>query len=325
MRALAAETPGSLEKLRITELSVPLPGPEEVRVRVLACGLNPVDHKLVTRGFSPEDGVHVHGLDVAGVIDAVGSDVAGWSVGDRVVYHGDLNRPGGLAEYTVADAEVLARLPEGVHPAAAAALPCPALTAWQAVCRLRLVGGETVLVHGAGGGVGGYAVRFAADAGAQVLATASPVDFDRARELGARQVLDYRDPQLADRAAAFTFGEGLRALIDTVSAENATRGLAMLGYAGQLVSIVGRPDLSTVPEFGAVPTVHEVALGSVYTHGTVADRRALGTDLTQILQVAASGRIIPLLTETVPLGRAAAALAEMAAGARRGKTVVTPD
>ncbi len=190
--------------MRVGEVSVPESGVGQVRLRVEACGLNPVDWK-VARGSAAWSWPHILGLDVAGTIDVIGPGVTtpaddgtsalrpDLAVGDRVALYHDLRRPGGLAQYTVVDALAVAHVPAAVTAVEAAALPSAGMTAYQAlVRRLRLAAEQTVLITAGAGGVGGYAIQIAKGLGARVIATASTTKLEAVRALGADEVIDYR-------------------------------------------------------------------------------------------------------------------------------------
>ena len=135
MKALILERTGTPDTLKVADQPLPVPAAHEVRVRVMAIGLNPVDYKLAEGGFPSWNWPHILGLDVAGTIDMVGSDITAWKSGDRVYYHGDLSRPGGYAEFAVAPAHILAEIPEEITFENAAAIPCAGFTAWQVLSR----------------------------------------------------------------------------------------------------------------------------------------------------------------------------------------------
>lgn len=168
-------------------------------------------------------------VSAVGVIDAIGDAVTQWHVGDRVAAHGDLRNPGAAAQFVILDAEVLARIPDSVSFVDAAALPCAGMTAFQAVHRrLNIQAGQSILITGATGGVGGFAVQLASRAGAHVIALASTGHEDVMR-LGAAAVIDYRAADAAEQILAANGGRRLDAIVDAVSSASATRHLAMLG------------------------------------------------------------------------------------------------
>lgn len=319
MRALLLDqTP----TLRIGDLPVPEPGPDQVRVRVEACGLNPVDYQVMK--FASDDWTwpHVLGLDVAGIVDALGEGVDHVHPGQRVAYHGDLRRRGGFAEYAVADATALVPVPETLEPATAAAVPTTGMTAYQAVVRrLHVAEDHAVLVTGGAGGVGGHAVQLASLAGAHVFATASAHNAEHVRGLGAEEVIDYRNEDVAARVRELTGGRGVDAVVDTVGSDSATANLALLAHGGGLVAIAGRPDLAAVAPFTTAPSVHEIALGAAYSSGDHRARADLAVMLTRLLTLVADGRLAPMLTRTVALEEVPAALDELAGRHVRGKLV----
>lgn len=324
MRALVLTAPGSFDHLAQAEVPVPEPGPGQVRVRVEAVGLNPVDAWLVLGEGEPSwDWPHIPGLDVAGVVDAVGPEVTGLAVGDRVANHGDLRKPGGLAEWVVVDALTAARIPDGLDAVTAAALPCAGMTAYQAVVRRLHVGpDDTVLVTAGAGGVGGFAVQLAALAGARVIATASAANHDRVRALGASDVIDYRSEDVAARVHELTAGRGVDGVVDTLGGDSATANLRLLVFGGGIACVAGRAELSAIEPFTIAPSVHEIALGAAHAHGDLAARRHLSSDLEVLLRLVAEGRLAPMVERVLPLADTPAALAALAGRHVSGKLIV---
>ncbi|MFD1721163.1 NADP-dependent oxidoreductase [Amnibacterium endophyticum] len=193
MKAVRFERTGGPEVLQVVEIPVPAPTAGTVRLRVAASAYNAADAGM-RAGNLPIPVVlpHVPGYDVSGVVDAVGEGVDGLSVGDEVVGFLPMERDGGAAEQVIAPADAVVRAPVSIALPDAAALPSVALTAWQALFDLgRLRAGQRVLVVGAGGVVGKYAVRLAKRAGADVVATASPRSADAVRAAGADVVVDH--------------------------------------------------------------------------------------------------------------------------------------
>ncbi|MDT0144539.1 zinc-binding dehydrogenase [Microbacterium sp. PRC9] len=313
--------PGAPDALVPGEADRPEPTPGYVRVRVEACGLNPVDAGLARRGSPAWRWPHVLGLDVAGVVDAV-SPEAEFEPGERVAFHGDLRARGGLAEYAIADERALARIPDGVDFTAAAALPCAGMTAYQAVVRrLHVQSGDTVLVTAGNGGVGGFAVQLAKRAGARVIATASS-RFDRLRALGADAVVDYRDPEAQELIRSSAGDHGIDAVVDTVSATSATANLGLLSHAGGIACIAGRAELDAVAPFTISPSIHEISLGAAYSAGRDRHVRDLGRMLSELLALVEANVLDATVSRVVPLEDAGSALVEIAGGHATGKLVV---
>ncbi|RJK95989.1 NADP-dependent oxidoreductase [Vallicoccus soli] len=194
MKAVRFHEYGDPGVLRYEDVDVPVPGPGQVRVRVAGTSFNGVDGNIragLMQGPMPLTLPHVPGVDVAGTVDALGEGVTGLTVGDDVVGFLPFVADGAAAEHVLVAADGLARAPRSIPLADAAALPVVGLTAWQAlVDHARLQPGQRVLVNGAGGAVGGYAVQLAKAAGAHVVATASPRSADRVRAAGADEVVD---------------------------------------------------------------------------------------------------------------------------------------
>ncbi|MFG1686458.1 NADP-dependent oxidoreductase [Nonomuraea sp. NPDC049269] len=232
MRAISQDTLGGPEVLKTVELDRPTPGPTEVLVRVHAAGVNPADWK--TRAGGGHLGVpFVLGWDVSGVVEQVGLGTTIYQPGDEVF--GMLRYPygnGAYAEYVSAPARHFAPKPANLDHTQAAAIPLAALTAWQAlVDTARLTEGQRVLVHAAAGGVGHFAVQIAKARGAYVIGTASAAKHDLLRDLGADELVDYRDEDFAEVV------RDVDVVIDTIGGDYGPRSLRTLREGGTIVSL----------------------------------------------------------------------------------------
>ncbi|WP_261561644.1 NADP-dependent oxidoreductase [Frankia tisae] len=236
-RAVIYETFGGPEVLELREVPEPHAGPGEVRVRVAAAGLNPMDLIITSLPEAAEQfGVTVpsgFGYDFAGVVDEVSGGATGFAVGDRV-YGGALNRA--TADFVVVKtpAEALWHTPEGISDEVAATLPVAGLTAVAALAAIDLRSGDTVLVGGAAGGVGVFAVQLAKLAGARVIGTASEGTFEFLRQFGAEPVA--YGPGLADRVRTLA-PDGVTAATDLFGTETAETALA-LGVPPERISTI---------------------------------------------------------------------------------------
>lgn len=242
MKAIQYSEHGGPEVLHLAEVAEPRVGPGEVRLRVKASSVNPVDWKII-KG-RPDMVVPlpaIPGRDAAGVVESVGEGVTGWAVGDEVITYGHEGRgvrSGGWAELMTVPAAMLGPKPAAVGWDEAGTLPCAALTAYQ-VLRLADVGPEdVVLVHAAAGGVGHFAVQMARAMGAsQVLGTASAANHDFLRDLGAEPV-NYGDG-LVGRARALV-PEGVDVVVDLVGGGVVEQTLQVLAEGGRHASIADR-------------------------------------------------------------------------------------
>jgi NADPH:quinone reductase-like Zn-dependent oxidoreductase len=244
-RAVIFETFGGPEVLELRDVPEPHASPGEVRVRVAAAGLNPMDGGIASRPEAAKRfGITVpsgFGSDFAGVVDEVGGGVTGFAVGDRV-YGGALGRA--AADFVVvktptAAPDALWHTPEGISDQVASTLPVAGLTAAAAVAAIDLRAGDTVLVGGAAGGVGVFAVQLAKLAGARVIGTASESTFEFLRQLGAEPVA--YGPGLADRLRTLA-PEGVTAATDLFGTETAETALALGVPPERISTIAARPN-----------------------------------------------------------------------------------
>ncbi|WP_030684045.1 NADP-dependent oxidoreductase [Streptomyces cellulosae] len=195
MKAVRFHEYGDPDVLRYEDVEQPLPGAGEVRIRVAATSFNPVDGNIragFMRGPIPVHLPHTPGIDVSGTVDALGEGVNGVAIGDDVVGFLPMDGTGAAAQYVLAPAQALPPAPKDVPLPDAAALPLVALTAYQALFdHGKLTAAQRVLINGAGGAVGGYAVQLAKNAGAHVIATAGPRSSQTVSSAGADQVIDH--------------------------------------------------------------------------------------------------------------------------------------
>ncbi len=239
MKAITYSTYGGPEVLTLTELEEPKVGPGEILLDVHAASVNPVDWKVMSGGLDALMTTHfpvIPGWDVAGVVAAVGLDVPEFAVGDEVMAYArkDWIQAGSFAERMTVPVRAAAAKPASLSFAQAAALPLAGLTAYQSLHRLGLTSGQTVLIHGANGGVGSFAVQIAAAAGARVIGTASPRSHERVRGLGAEPVAYGQG--LAERVRELA-PEGVDLVLDYVGGV-LEETLAVLAPDGRHASIV---------------------------------------------------------------------------------------
>lgn len=256
---------GSAEPLDLRLEQVPMqpPGADQVLVRNAVIGMNPVDWKVLGGGLVDWQPGHIPGVDGAGEVVAVGTNVPTEWLGRRVAYHTSLHGHGSFAEYAPVAARALLRLPDGLDFEAAASVPCPALTAWLAIDKVPALPDQPVLISGAGGAVGNYLVQLACARGFAVTAMANIRHWDRLRELGAHRCIA---GPLTDSAARVEEGH-FHAVIDSVNEHHAARLAEALRANGHLVSIQGRVPQWPCEPFGMTLSMHEVALGALHVHG----------------------------------------------------------
>ncbi|CAM4162318.1 zinc-binding dehydrogenase [Paenibacillus alkaliterrae] len=325
MKAIVLDGPGTPDAMRLTELPLPEPGPGEIRVRVQAASLNPVDYKVAAGGHPDWTYPFVPGVDVAGVVDAIGEGVTRWKAGDRVVYHGDLSKPGGFAEYAVTTAHTTAAIPQDISFESAAAFPCAGLTAYQALVRKMRIGkGQTIFIHAGAGGVGGYAIQLARVFGAsQIIASASPGNSDYVRSLGADVVIDYKTEDVHGRIIELTNGRGVDCILNTLNRKLAQADLSALAFGGQLACIAGAPEI--VADFQPswkTFTVHKLMLGGAHTSGDRAPQEDLACMADEFMTFMLEGKIEPMIGETIRIEEVSEALTRLSQRHVRGKIVL---
>jgi NADPH:quinone reductase-like Zn-dependent oxidoreductase len=293
MRVVRLRAPGGPERLAVENADRPRPGPGEALVRVHAAA--------ITRGELewPVDRLPaIPSYELSGVVEEVGPRVAGVGAGDEVFALTPFDRDGVAADYAALPADLLVGRPRALGHAQSAAMPLPALTAWQGLFdHGRLVADERVLIHGAAGGVGSYAVQLARARGAHVIGTASAANLGFIRELGAHEAVD----------AATRFEDAVEpvdVVFDTAGGERLLRSPAALREGGRLVSIVEEP-----PRTSGITSVYFVV---------EPNRRQLVETASRL----EAGWPAPAIDSTFPLAEAASAFERTMAADKRGKVVL---
>jgi NADPH:quinone reductase-like Zn-dependent oxidoreductase len=246
MKAVRIHRFGSPEVISLDDVPKPVPRNGEVVVRVNAAGIGPWD-ALIRRGESVlEQPLPLTlGSDLSGVVDSIGAGVGEVNVGDEIFGVTNERFTGAYAEYAIAKAAMLAPKPKSLNQTHAASVPVVAVTAWQMVFDFaQLSSGQSVLVHGGAGNVGGYAVQLAKRAGAVVITTASVENDSYVRRLGADGVIDYRARRFEERV------KEVDAVLDTVGGETLDRSYGVLKRGGIVVSSVAQPSKEKAEEHG---------------------------------------------------------------------------
>jgi len=299
MKAMVINRFGGPEVFELAELPRPEPKPGHLLIKVAASSVNPVDTKIrsgMLAQLSPAFPAILHG-DVAGTVDAVGEGVDNFKAGDAVYAcaGGFKGLQGALAEYMLADAALVARKPEKLGMAEAAALPLVGITAWEALIeRAQIRPGQRVLVQGAAGGVGHIGVQLAKIAGAIVYGTVStPAKAEIARKVGADYVIFYREKRPAEYVKEFTGGEGFDVVFDTVGGDSLAASFQAVKPNGTVVTIAARStqDLSPMHAKNASLLVVFMLLPILQP----SERRRHGMILERLTRLVDHGRLQPVL------------------------------
>ncbi|MDH6707627.1 NADPH:quinone reductase-like Zn-dependent oxidoreductase [Kitasatospora sp. MAA19] len=306
-KAIAFSEYGDVDVLRPTDIEVPAPGPGQVRVAVRAVGVNPLDHKVRSGSMAamfPVAFPHVGGYELAGVVEAVGPDVTGWAPGDEVF--GAL-MGGAYAEQALVDAGHLGRKPASLSWEEAAAIPTAAETAERALDVLGVRAGETLLVHGAAGGVGTVLLQLARARGVTVVGTASEANHEHLRELGAIPV---------------AYGDGLAERVRAAAPGGVDRALDAVGKGGVLplsVELTGAADrVLTIADF-----VGAAEHGIRFSGGADGVESYHQRAYAAVLALHEAGTLRLPLHRVLPLAEAAEAQRLSEQGHLRGKIVLT--
>ena len=311
MRAVSLDRFGDPDVLTVVSRPVPTPLPTEIRVRVAAAGVNPVDWKTrAGQGMAQVIGdlPVVLGWDVAGVVDEIGLGVTRFAVGDLVFGMPWFPRPaGGYAEYVTAPSRQFAPLPPELGPIGGAALPLAGLTAWQCLVDIaQLAEDQRVLIHAAAGGVGHLAVQIARARGAYVIGTASSAKHRLLGELGLHEAVNYRGTDFEKVL------DPVDVVLDLVGGEVAVRSLDLLRPGGLLI---------TVPSRSAGEALAAAGERGIRATGMLVEPD--GHALEQIAALVSARLLRPVVAETFPLERADAAHRLGETGRTTGKLVLT--
>jgi NADPH:quinone reductase-like Zn-dependent oxidoreductase len=290
----------------ITNVDLPRPEPAsgQLLVRVKAAGVGNWDALIREGKIQLEPLPLTLGSELSGVVESLGTDVSGFKIGDEVYGATNDHFSGAYAEYALPLAKKMARKPKTLSFIEAASVPIVSVTAWQMLFEhARLSTGQVLLVHGAAGNVGAYAVQLAKQAGLRVFATAASADLEYVRTLGAERVVDYKKDRFDECM------NGLDAVLDTVGGETQQRSLRVLKPNGILVSIV-----SAVPE----ARLTQYGIRAAYFYAEVTTER-----LNRITKLFENGKLVTDVGTVLPLKEAHRAH-EMLAGAphNRGKIVL---
>ncbi|MDR1606709.1 MAG: zinc-binding dehydrogenase [Streptococcaceae bacterium] len=314
-----------IEQIQKLEVAEPLIAPDDVLVTLKACGLNPVDYKLVESGVSDWTYPHVLGVDGAGLVSQVGNEVTAFQVGDRVFCHDNLHQNGAFAEKIVIKAAAVAHMPDGLSFEDAAAMLCGAMTAYQALYRkANLAMVNTVLIHAGAGGVGMVAIQLAKHLNLRVITTVSTQKKAFAEALGADVVIDYRTEDVTARLLSETAGLGVDLSINTIGGTEVQADIGRMAFNGQIV-VIG----DTLPEqldlSSKALSIAKIALGGAHTSNNPAQVQDLARMAEALGDLVQSGQLKPMIERVLAFDEIPAGLAALKVGQVSGKLVARID
>jgi NADPH:quinone reductase-like Zn-dependent oxidoreductase len=309
MKAVRIHNYGGPEVLNYEDAPRPQPGPGEVLIRVHATSVNPIDWKVragYMKDFLPHSFPLILGWDVSGVIEEVGPNPAAtgqFKKGDEVYSLPDHTRNGAYAEFIVVRESEVALKPNALHHVRAAAVPLATLTAWQALFdTAQLEPKQRILIHGAAGGVGHFAVQLAKWKGAHVIGTASATNHEMLYKLGADELIDYATQRFENAA------RNIDVVLDTIGGDTQEDSWQVLRKGGVLVSLVQAPSEDRAKERG----VRGIRLAA----------RPNGHELAEIAKIVDAGKLVPVIDRILPLSEVRRAHELSQSGHTHGKIVL---
>ena len=305
MRAVVIHSYGGPEVMKLEEVARPEPGEDEVLIRVIAASINPVD-VAIRKGYLAElvgSFPLILGMDGAGIVEKVGNKVTKYKAGDPVFAFFTLKDEGGYAEFVTAKEDEFARKPGTVSFAQAAGAGAAGATAWEALIETaNLRAGQTVLIHGGSGGVGHLAIQIAKARGAKVFATASTVNQEFLRQMGADVAIDYTRTKFEDVA------KDVDVVLDTVGRDTLERSYGVVRKGGIIVSIVDEPKPTALEAHG----IRGVTLRCTPKAGVL-------EELSKLME---AKKVTPVVSQTFPMTQVVQAQDQIATGHTRGKVVL---
>jgi NADPH2:quinone reductase len=323
MTAIGIKGAGGPDMLAPEQRPVPTPGNGEILVKVVAAGVNRPDVMQRMGLYPPPPGApDIPGLEIAGEIVALGTNVKRWKLGDRVM---TLVVGGGYAEYCIAH-ESHALPVSGLSMIEAAAIPETFFTVWHNTFeRGGLKSGETLLIHGGSSGIGTAAIQLAKAFGARVITTAgSQEKCEACRKLGADVAVNYKTEDFVTATKTATGDKGAEVIVDMVGGDYIARNYEAAAVEGRIVQIAFQGSPKATVDFRRIMLKRLHHTGSTLRSRSVADKGAIARAVEQnVLPLIAAGQVKPIIYKTFPLSKAAAAHALMESSAHIGKIVLT--
>lgn len=326
MRAIGIPTPGGPAALVIEERPVPTPGAGEVLIQIAHAGVNRPDVLQRQGGYPPPPGApDIPGLEISGVVVALGEDARRFRVGDKVCA---LLSGGGYAEYAAVHASNVLPVPAGLTLAEAAGVPETFFTVWHNVFeRGALKAGETFLVHGGTSGIGTTAIQLAKVFGAKVIATAGGAEKCAAcRELGADLAIDYRSQDFVTAARGFTAKRGVDVILDMVGGDYIQKNYEVAADSGRIVQIAFLRGPKVEVDFRRLMLKRLTHTGSTLRIRTVAEKAEITRAVEdQLWPLLSDGRVKPVMFANFPLAQASKAHELMETNTHIGKIILDID
>ena len=326
MKAITLENAGPDCRLALAEIPRPVPGRDEILIKVAAAGLNRADLHQAHGAYPPPPGApETLGMEVSGHVAALGDDAGPYKAGDAVCA---LLGGGGYAEYALAQTGCVLPLPSNLDPIDAAALPEALFTAWTNIVDTgRLKSGETLLIHGGSSGIGVIAIQMFAALGHEVFATAGSEEKCRlCEQLGARRAVNYRTEDFVAVTKELTDGKGVDVILDMVGGDYVQRNMTAAAIWGRIVNIAYQDGARTALDLNPMLRKRLTLAATTLRARSVSEKAAIRDALAEkVWPLVAAGRIRPVVDRRFPLAQAQTAHRYMNSGSHSGKILLTPD
>jgi NADPH:quinone reductase len=324
MLAVMVTNPGGVDKLELKRITIPKPGRNDVLIKVITAGVNRADiEQRKGEYLSPLDASPILGLEVAGLIVGIGSNVTQFKVGDRVMA---LVSGGGYAEYVLAHAEICLPIPESMDYVQAAAIPEASFTVWSMLIdAAKLSMNETLLIHGGSGGVGSFAIQLAHQFNIKVIATAGTDEKCQVcYSLGADKVINYKKEDFFSATQEFMNNSGVDVILDLVGGDYIERNLNLLRRGGRLAFIDSQGDSITTINLLPIITRNLMIVGGVLRPRSTLEKISIAEDIQQyVIPLLSDGKIKPLISKTFSLYDVRESHNFLESGQQVGKVVLT--
>lgn len=326
MKAVEITKDADKPALVVGEIALPDYGPDDVLIRVAASGVNRPDLMQVAGMYPPPPGAsEIPGLELAGEIVAIGSNLTDWACGDKVCA---LVTGGGYAQYAAVPAAQCLPVPDGLTMTQAAGLPETFFTVWHNVFdKAALKTGETFLVHGGTSGIGTTAIQLAKAFGAKVIATAGSQEKCQAcRDLGADVAINYKTEDFVEQVKAATDGKGANVILDMVAGDYVSRNFKAAAFEARILIIAFLRGPKAETNFTPLLLKRLTLMGSTLRAQPVANKAAIANALREkVWPLIEAGKIAPVIYKTLPLDQASEAHAILKGGAHIGKVILEVD
>ncbi|MCB0418889.1 MAG: NADP-dependent oxidoreductase [Bdellovibrionales bacterium] len=321
---------GGNEVVQLNQTPIPDPGEGQLLVRVMAAGVNPVDYKIrdgKLRAILPLRFPQTLGGELAGTVEKVGPGVGSFKIGESIYARVDKQRMGAFAEYAIVEAVHAAKMPSNLSFEEAAGIPLAGLTAWQCLFDiLKLKPKDKILIHAGAGGVGGFAIQFAKNAGAYVATTASPAARPVVESYGADKIINYREEKFEDILSEYDH------VLDTVGEDTLLRSFNVIKKGHTVVSIAGVPEPQTAKDidkgllikgiFWAISSKIRRAARKAGVHYRYLFMHPDGEQLAQIGKLIEDGKVKAKVDKVFDLDKVSDAFSYLETGHAKGKVVL---